>query len=105
MKASYIEGVANHDVPESCRAAREGGVEAFDRGMYGLGIEPRNHLRSGADAVMESGRQHRLHRQREMQTDPARSEAPCTCRISLRENREICWLVGTMVCRDAWGRP
>ena len=29
MKASYVEGLANHDGPESCGAAREGGVEAL----------------------------------------------------------------------------
>jgi len=29
MKESYVEGVATHDGPESCGAAREGGVEAL----------------------------------------------------------------------------
>jgi hypothetical protein len=29
MKVSYVEGVANHNGPESCGAAREGGVEAL----------------------------------------------------------------------------
>ena len=105
MKEPYIEGIANHDVPESCSATREGCVEAFDRGMHRLGIEPRNHPFLGADAVMESGRQHGVHRQRKMHADPARSKTPSMCRISLRENRESCWLLGTMVCRDAWGRP
>ena len=29
MKVSYVEGVANHNGPESCGAAREGGDEAL----------------------------------------------------------------------------
>jgi hypothetical protein len=29
MKVSYVEGVENHNSPESCGAAREGGVEAL----------------------------------------------------------------------------
>jgi hypothetical protein len=36
MKVSYVEGLANHNGPESCGAAREGGVEAltaFDHAM------------------------------------------------------------------------
>ena len=42
MRELYVEGVAIHDDPESCDTACEGDVEAFDRGTYGLGIEPRN---------------------------------------------------------------
>ena len=29
MKISHVEGLANHNGPESCGAAREGGVEAL----------------------------------------------------------------------------
>jgi len=29
MKVSYVEGLANHNGPESCGAAREGGDEAL----------------------------------------------------------------------------
>lgn len=42
MEESYVDGVATHDDPESCIAAREGGGEAWDRGRCGPGIEPRN---------------------------------------------------------------
>jgi len=35
MKVSYVEGVANHNGPESCGAAREGGVEALTGGRAG----------------------------------------------------------------------
>ena len=41
MKESYVEGVANHDGHESCADSREVIREAFDSGMYRLGIEPR----------------------------------------------------------------
>jgi hypothetical protein len=37
MRELYVEGVATHDAPESCDVAREGVVEAFDRGTCGLG--------------------------------------------------------------------
>jgi hypothetical protein len=42
-----------------------------------------------ADAVGRSGRQHRLHRYREMQTGLARSETPCMYRNASHENREV----------------
>jgi hypothetical protein len=35
MKVSYVEGLANHNGPESCGAAREGGVEALTGGRTG----------------------------------------------------------------------
>jgi hypothetical protein len=34
MKVSYIEGVANHNGPESCGAAREGGAEALAGALH-----------------------------------------------------------------------
>jgi hypothetical protein len=42
MKASYVEGLANHNGPESCGAVREGGDEALTGGRIRSGIEPRN---------------------------------------------------------------
>src|ERR1700722_7116442 len=41
MKESYGEGVANHIGHESCADNHEIIREAFDSGMYRLGIEPR----------------------------------------------------------------
>lgn len=105
MKESHIEGVAVHDVPESCGGAREGVAEAFDRGTYGLGIEPRNAQILGADVVNRGGRQHDGQRYRKMPAGPARSETPRTYGIFLRENREICMLLCAMVSRAATGRP
>jgi hypothetical protein len=104
MKEPDIEGIATHDVPESCMRTREGADEAFDRGTCGPGIEPRNSTFQGADAVNPGGRQHVAHRYREMLDGPARSETPCTYGTSLHENREISGLPGVMVRRDASGR-
>lgn len=105
MEESHVEGVAIHDGPRSCAAAREGVGEASDRGTCGPGIEPRNAPSQGADAVIRGGRQHVRRRQRETSNGPARSETPCTFGTSLCENREICGLLGAMAYRAASGRP
>jgi RNA-directed DNA polymerase len=89
MKESYECEVATHIVPESCGAAREGGVEALTRECAGrVFSRVRNSLRD-ADAVGESGRPHRVHRYREVCLSPARSETPCTYGSTSRGNREI----------------
>ena len=96
MKVSYVEGLANHDGPESCGAAREGGVEALTGGrtgrvlsreIYAL-LRKRQVLRD-ADALENVGRQYRVHRQRKGYQDPARSEIPCMYASTLSGNREI----------------
>jgi hypothetical protein len=96
MKVSYVEGLANHNDPESCGAAREGGVEALaggrtgrvlSREMYALPRE-RQVLRD-ADAVEIGGRLDRVHRHREVRLDPARSKTPCMYASTLCGNREI----------------
>ena len=96
MKVSYVEGVANHNGPESCGAAREGGVEALTGGRIGRVLSREIHalllkqqaLRD-AEAVENVGRQHRVHRQRKVYQDPARSETPCMYASTLHGNREI----------------
>lgn len=105
MKEPYVEGVAIHDVPESCSGLREGAAEAFDRGTCRLGIEPRNKKGRDADAVNRSGRQHETHRKREVRLGPARSETPCMYGTSLRENREISRVPTPMVTWVVSGRP
>jgi hypothetical protein len=89
MKESNIEGVANHDGPESCAAAREGGGEALTGVRAGRAIEPRNHASPNADAVVGSGRQHAPVRYRERRCGSARSKTPRMHGLSMHENREI----------------
>jgi hypothetical protein len=96
MQVSYVEGIANHNGPESCGAAREGGDEALtgertgrvlSREIYAL-PRKRQVLRD-ADAVEIGGRQHWAQRHRKVSLDPARSETPSMCRNTLCGNREI----------------
>ena len=96
MEVSYVEGVANHNGPESCGAAREGGDEALtgertgrvlSREIYAL-PRKRQVLRD-ADAVEVCGRQHWAQRHRKVRLDPARSEPPCMHGNTLFGNREI----------------
>ena len=89
MRKSYESGVATHIGPESCGAAREGGVEALTGERAGrVFSRVRNFLRD-ADAVGESGRPHRVHRYREVCLSPARSETLCTYADTSLGNREI----------------
>ena len=96
MEVSYVEGVANHNGPESCGAAREGGDEALtgeragrvlSREIYAL-LRERQVLRD-ADAVEIGGRQYWAQRQRKVRLNPARSETPSMCGNTLCGNREI----------------
>ena len=91
MKESYREGVANHPGPEPCEGSRKAALEALDRGICRLGIELRNQLMPGADAVRAVGRQHEGGRQRETALGPAESQTPGMRRNSMRENRETPW--------------
>jgi hypothetical protein len=101
MQKSYESGVATHIVPESCGAARKGGVEALTGERAGrVFSRVRNSLRD-ADAVGGSGRQHRVHRYREVCQSPARSKTPCTYVDTSRGNREI---PGLPKAADALGR-
>ena len=89
MKKSYESGLATHIGPESCGAARKGGVEALTGERAGrVFSRVRNSLRD-ADAVRRSGRPHRVRRYREARQSPARSETPCTHADTSRGNREI----------------
>ena len=89
MKVSYVEGLANHNGPESCGAAREGGDEAVTGERMGrVFSRVRNSLRD-ADAVRRSGRPHPLHRYREVYGSPARSQTPGTYASTSNGNREI----------------
>src|SRR6266850_1528265 len=89
MQKSYECEIATHIGPESCGAARKGGVEALTGERAGrLFSRVRIFLRD-ADAVGESGRPHRVHRYREVCQSPARSETPSMYRDTSRGNRDI----------------
>jgi hypothetical protein len=89
MKKSYECDLATHIGPESCGAAREGGVEALTGERAGRVLSRVRELLRDADAVGESGRFHRVHRYREVCQSPARSETPCTYADTSIGNREI----------------
>src|SRR5580658_3655982 len=89
MQKSYDSGVATHIGPESCGAARKGGVEALTGGRAGRVLSRVRQLLRDADAVGVSGRPHRVHRYREVCQSPARSETPSTYADTSRGNREI----------------
>src|SRR5271169_5342366 len=89
MEESHECDVATHIGPESCGAAREGGVEALTRECAGRVFSCVRQTLPDADAVGESGRPHPVHRYREVQRSPARSQTPCTYGSTSRGNREI----------------
>ena len=89
MEESHECDVATHIGPESCGAAREGGVEALTRECAGRVFSRVRPSLRDADAVGESGRLHPVRRYREVYQSPARSETPCTYRDTSHGNREI----------------
>jgi hypothetical protein len=89
MQESYESGSATHIGPESCGAARKGGVEALTGERAGRVFSRVSIFLRDADAVGESGRPHRVHRYREVCQSPARSETPCTYADTSHGNREI----------------
>ena len=111
MKVLNSEGGASHTGPESCVVAREGRGEAltgegagrvFSREIDALGRTPEAFR--DADAVEDCGRQDRVCRQGQADSDPARSETPCTHRITSRGSREISRLSVGKVPADRIGK-
>ena len=88
MKESHECELATHIGPESCGAARKGGVEALTRERAGR-VLSRERLTPGRRHCRSGGRQYAGHRYREVPRGPARSETPCTYRSTSRGNREI----------------
>src|SRR6266404_8678212 len=101
MKKSHECEVATHIGPESCGAAREGGVEALTRERAGRVFSRVTTSLRDADAVRRCGRPHRVHRYREVCLSPARSETPCTDGSTSHGNREI---PGSPQTEYVWGR-
>jgi len=89
MQKSYECDIATHIGPESCGAARKGGVEALTGERAGRVFSRVRTFLRDADAVGESGRPHPVHRYREVRQSPARSETPCTYVDTSLGNREI----------------
>ena len=111
MKVSYVKGLANHNGPESCGAAREGGVEALAGGRTGrvlsreiYALPRKRQVLRDADALEVVGRQHRVHRHRKVCQDPARSETPCMYASTLSGNREIPRLSAGERTADRFGK-
>ena len=84
MKGSYECDVATHIGPESCGAAREGGVEALTRERAGRVFSRVRNLLRDADAVRRCGRLHPVHRYREVCQSPAQSRDPIARREAPR---------------------
>src|SRR6266567_3611302 len=104
MKESYAEGLSTHSGPKSCGAFRKESDEALTGVRAGRVFSREIVSLRDADAVRISGRQHRMHRYREMQSSPARSETPCTYGNTSHENREVLCSLATE-SRDASGSP
>ena len=94
MQEPHVEGVADHDGPESCADAREGGGEALTGETASWVLSREMFVLQGADAVEISGRPHDMHRDGKVHAGPARSETPCTRGHHPHGNREIHGLPG-----------
>jgi len=88
MQESYAEGLASHGDPESCVRPSDGTGEALTGAHTGEVLSREINRIPGADAVIESGRQHQHERKGEFMRAPARSETFSMCGNSMRENRE-----------------
>ena len=90
MKKTHESGVATHIGPESCGAARQGGVEALTRERAGRVFSRVSLSLRDADAVRRRGRTHPMHRYREVTLwSPARPETPGTYGGTSFGNQEI----------------
>jgi hypothetical protein len=104
MKESYECEVATHIGPESCGAAREGGVEALTGECAGRVFSRVRQLLRDADAVRRGGRPHPVCRYREERWSPARSKTPCTYGSTSIGNREIPGSPGAAVALGRIGK-
>src|SRR5271163_4042385 len=88
MQESYVEGIANHNAPESCADARKGRREVLT-GAHAGSVLSLEKLVWDADAVIMCGRQHQRQRYRELTGRPTWSETTCTHGDLLSGKREI----------------
>jgi hypothetical protein len=89
VKVLNVEGLAIHNVPESCALAGNRPGEALTGVRAGRVLSRESSFLRGADAVGGGGRQHRVRRYREAYPNPARSETSSTHGCTLYGNREI----------------
>ncbi len=89
MKESYVEGLANHNGPESCVEWRDSSGEALTGVRAGRVLSREINSVRDADPLMRWGRQQSTCRFGKAWWNPARSETPGMHGNNLRENREI----------------
>ena len=89
MKVLYVEGIANHNDPESCAGTREGSGEALTGEHIGQPLSRDRKIVPGADAVepAEGNTWERVIRKHSCV--PAWSQDPGMCGRFLHGNREI----------------
>ena len=89
MKVICVEGLANHDSPESCAVAGNCLGEALTGGDVGPVLSREIHESlSGAETVEDERRQQLAARYRECRRTPARSETRCMRPSTSSGNRE-----------------
>ena len=89
MKESHIEGVAIHDVPESCAGSRKAEREVLT-GAHTGSVLSREIRLSGAPTLLSEAEGEMFQgRYRKSLNGPARSQTRHMCGTFLRENREI----------------
>ena len=90
MKVLNVEGLATHDVPESCASPLGNpGREALTGVRTGWVLSRERNCLWGADLVGEWGRRRQTERSRKFRQDPARSETPGMFVRTVLGNREI----------------
>ena len=90
MKESYVEGLANHNGPESCGDARKGATEALTGERVGPVWSRERTFLWGADAVGGCGKPHPGCRHpRKTHRSPTRSETWSMRGSTMHGNREI----------------
>ncbi len=90
MKVFNVEGLATHDVPESCASPLgTHGREALAGVRAGWVLSRESNFLRGADLVGEWGRRHLSERYRKFRQGSARSETPRMFVHTLYGNREI----------------
>jgi hypothetical protein len=88
MREPYGEGLASHADPESCVGVRKGAFEALTGARAGR-VLSREILLSGCRRCAYKRKATSWASLCETLRNPARSETPCMCGNTSRENREV----------------